>query len=61
MKPTFFANTNGKFVDVTKTVFPEKATDYGRRLFLLTSTMMGFGLFGRKLGILNLQLLRTFL
>lgn len=25
MKPTFFANTNGKFVDVTKTVFPEKS------------------------------------
>jgi hypothetical protein len=25
MKPTFFANTSGKFVDVTKTVFPEKS------------------------------------
>lgn len=24
MKPSFFANTNGKFVDVTQTVFPEK-------------------------------------
>jgi hypothetical protein len=24
MKPTFFANTNGKFVDVTKTVFQKK-------------------------------------
>ena len=25
MKPTFFANTNGKFVNVTETVFPEKS------------------------------------
>jgi hypothetical protein len=25
MKPTFFANKNGKFTDVTKTVFPEKS------------------------------------
>jgi hypothetical protein len=25
MKPTFFANTKGKFVDVTTTVFPEKS------------------------------------
>ncbi|KIA87843.1 VCBS repeat-containing protein [Flavobacterium sp. AED] len=25
MKPTFFANTNGKFKDVTETVFPEKS------------------------------------
>jgi hypothetical protein len=24
MKPTFFINTNGKFVDVTKTVFRKK-------------------------------------
>lgn len=25
MKPTFFANTNGKFTNVTKTIFPEKS------------------------------------
>jgi enediyne biosynthesis protein E4 len=25
MKPTFFANTNGKFINVTETVFPEKS------------------------------------
>ena len=25
MKPTFFANKNGKFTDVTATVFPEKS------------------------------------
>jgi hypothetical protein len=40
MKPTF-AKHQGKFVDVTKTIFSENATDYGRRLYLLTSTMMG--------------------
>jgi hypothetical protein len=39
MKPTFSQIPTVEFVDVTKR-FSEKATDYGRRLFL-TSTMMG--------------------
>jgi hypothetical protein len=55
MKPTFSQNTNGKFVDVTKNVF--SSNGYGRRLFLLTSTMMGIWIIGRKLGFESHKLL----
>jgi hypothetical protein len=43
----FFANTNGKFVDDQNGF---RKTDYGRRLFLLTSTW-GFGLFVGNWGL----------
>jgi hypothetical protein len=49
MKPTFFANKNGKFTDVTATVF-QKSNGLWQSVLSFDIDHDGLRLFGRKLG-----------